>query len=102
MRVRKLSSKVPAEPTVRDGTRFRQLIASICVSDAEAFTYERECNSSSFTRELRVRMRRIPMVRFSFRSFTCRLAGTAPRGESAVRLSQLYVAWRERGSLSQL
>ena len=32
----------------RCGTRFRSELASICVSEAEAFTYERECSSESF------------------------------------------------------
>eukprot|EP00966_Prymnesium_polylepis_P287892 6649306-Prymnesium_polylepis.1 len=35
------------------------------------------------TRNLRVRMRRIPMVRCSFLSFTCRAVGPGRRGESA-------------------
>ena len=32
----------------RCGTRFRSELASICVSEAEAFTYERECSSAPF------------------------------------------------------
>jgi hypothetical protein len=32
----------------RCGTRFRSELASICVSEAEAFTYEREYSSESF------------------------------------------------------
>ena len=32
----------------RFGTQFRSELASICVSEAEAFTYERECSSASF------------------------------------------------------
>eukprot|EP00966_Prymnesium_polylepis_P139928 3232787-Prymnesium_polylepis.1 len=36
------------------------------------------------TRDLRVRVCRIPMVRCSFRSFTCRTAGRARPGECRV------------------
>ena len=32
----------------RFGTQFRSELASICVSEAEAFTYERECSSAPF------------------------------------------------------
>mgnify|MGYP007078110402 CR=1 FL=1 len=32
----------------RCGTRFRSELTSICVSEAEAFTYERKCSSASF------------------------------------------------------
>eukprot|EP00966_Prymnesium_polylepis_P088610 2050538-Prymnesium_polylepis.2 len=96
MRVRTLSPK--CEHTVRDGTRFRPYLASICVSDSGASTYEREDNSASFLLVIyalgcAVYRDSTVLVRCSFRSFTSR-PGTRPESlPSAARLSQLYLAW---------
>eukprot|EP00966_Prymnesium_polylepis_P038831 901021-Prymnesium_polylepis.1 len=50
------------------GTRFWPYLTSICVSEAEAFTYEGRGSSAPFPLVFRARMRRISIARCSFRS----------------------------------
>jgi hypothetical protein len=82
---------------VRDGTRFRPYLASICVSDAEAFTYERECNFASFSLVIYASQGvSYPDGKMQLSQLYVSRRGMRPESEeSAARLSQRYLAWGE-------